>query len=206
MNPDEFESQVKRLRNNYGDRQYTSEMVSLLYAAYCKMHITDFAKIVSEAIATRSVNKPPMRDDFAIIADSLGLEAKRLDSWKYITVEDCLRCNGVGFFWIKCIDGRKATRCCNDCFAGRNLLQAPKGTIKETRIPSGWSYFEPGSVYRHSELHPELVRRFGDWKGLEAAVREKRISTTNVSDYFKGIIKKANPNTDNPKHNKPLEF
>jgi len=183
---DEFNSQVTRLRNHYGDRQYTTELVALLIAAYGKMHVGDFKRIVDEAIATRPVSRPPLRDDFAQIADALGLEAVRRDSWKYVRVDDCLRCNGCGFFFIKCMDGRIAPRCCNDCFAGRNLQQAPKGTVKEWKIPPGWSYFEPGEHYRHEELHPELLRRFGSWKGLEDAIRERRMSQTGVlSDYIK---------------------
>lgn len=208
MNQQEFESQITRLRNHYSDRQYTTEMVALLLAAYSKMHVTDFSRIITEAIATRPVSRPPLRDDFAEIADSLGLEAVRKNSWKYVTVDDCLRCGGCGYFWIECIDGRIATRCCNDCFAGRNLQQAPRPTITLVKIPPGWHYVGPGEAKKHSEAHWYLKERFGSLGAMQKALNEKRVSTTSLrSDLLRyAMIKSANRNADNPNHDKKLEF
>jgi len=185
MTFDEFGIQMTRLRNHFGDRHYSSEIIGLLYRAFSGLHKLDFERIVTEAIVTRSQAKAPLRDDFVQIADSLGLESKRKDAWTYFEVDDCLRCSGCGWFWIRRIDGGRSTRCCSDCMAGKNLQQAPKGTIKEFKIPLGWAYDGPGKAHKHTDLHPELKRRFGSWQGLESAIRDKRISTNAIYNYFK---------------------
>lgn len=73
------------------------------------------------------------------IAKDLGF--KHASGWKYFEVDDCLVCGGAGWHWVKRPDDGEGVVACDDCRAGKNMQQAPKGTISWTMKQS------PGAIY-----------------------------------------------------------
>jgi hypothetical protein len=179
MNLDQFRAQMNRLRKHYGESVYGDELLMILWEEFGTMNEFDMLKIVTECIATRPKSKPPLRDEIRQIAINLGMK-QGASTWHYFEIDDCLTCGGCGYYFIAGPGCREAPVACDDCRAGKNLQIAPKGVIRSKVVPQGWAYLRPGKAIRHLELNPRLVARFGDWKGLEAAVLEKRISVTDV--------------------------
>ena len=128
----EFDREITRLRNHYGDRHYSSELVAILWKEYGQLRLTDFRAMILEAIATRSQGRPPLRDDFRTIASEIGINAALRSSWQYFEVSDCLTCGGVGWYYIKRADGGSGIVACDDCRAGKNMQIAPKPHINFT--------------------------------------------------------------------------
>lgn len=176
MQQHEFDREITRLRNHFGDRHYSNEIVAIFWKEFGAMSLNDFRSIVLESIATHSQARAPLRDDFKNIADRLGINSGHSQGWQYFVVDDCLRCGGDGWFFIKGPEGREATRCCPDCAAGRNLMLAKKPTVTESKIPQGWEYSRPSRSNVQGKLHPELEQRFGSWDGLNLAIKERRMS------------------------------
>ncbi len=131
MTPDDFQTEIARLRNHYGERNYGSETVSIFWKEFGSMSISDFRRIVLEAFATRPQGRPPLRNDFFEIAGSIGINSAARGSWKFIQ-SDCSTCGGCGWHWIRRADGGVAVCACDSCEAGRNQQRAPKPTITIT--------------------------------------------------------------------------
>lgn len=185
LQPD-FDREMQRLRNHFGDRNYTSELVKILWKELGAMHVATFSRLVSEAIATCPVSRPPLRDDFRKIAETLGIGLPTAaKSWNHFVVDDCMTCGGIGYFFIRGPEDRLATRACDSCASGKNLQNAPRPIVSIAKIPNGWEYSHAGRSNSCGELHPELKRRFGDVAGLEKAIVERRVSQREI---LKGAI------------------
>lgn len=132
MQQQEFDREITRLRNHYGDRHYSSELVAILWKEFGALALKDFRAIILEAIATRPQGRPPLRDDFRTIASEIGINAPLMKTWRYFEVSDCLTCGGCGWYFIKRIDGGSGIVACDDCAAGKNMQIAPKPHINFT--------------------------------------------------------------------------
>ncbi len=146
MQQQEFDREITRLRNHYGDRHYSSELVAIFWKEFGALALKDFRAIILEAIATRPQGRPPLRDDFRTIASEIGINAPLMKTWQHFELDDCMTCGGCGYFFIKGPEDRIATRACDACRSGKNLQRAPKGFISEHRIPKNWSYFKAGRI------------------------------------------------------------
>lgn len=157
MQPGEFERETARLRNHFGERHYSNELVAILWEEFKTLPDLAFRKIVLEAVATFSQGRPPLRDDFKRIASELNFEHRRADSWKYLEAQDCLWCGGCGWHYVQRSDGAETVCACDDCRAGKNLQGGPKGTITWTmKQCKGATYSRPGRGGQHEEEHPKL--------------------------------------------------
>ena len=143
----DFDREITRLRNHYGDRHYSSELVAILWKEYGKLNLKDFRAIILEAIATRPQGRPPLRDDFRTIASEIGINAPLMKTWQYFDLSDCMTCGGAGFYYVKLQNGGTGVVCCDECAAGKNMQIAPKPhinfTIKNVR---GAVYDRPGKA------------------------------------------------------------
>ena len=141
----EFQREVKRLRDHFGDRHYTSELVARLWREFGQMPLKDFRAIILEAIATRQQGRPPLRDDFRAIASEIGVNAALTSAWRYLEVSDCLTCGGAGWYYITRLDGGSGIVACNDCPAGKNMQSAPRPHVNFTiQKVQGAVYDRPG--------------------------------------------------------------
>lgn len=160
MNQREFDRQIDRLRNHFGERHYSSELTGMFWQEFQNLPNGSFTKVISEAIATLSQARPPLRDDLRRLIAESGV--KYSSSWKYVEVADCLHCGGCGWYWAIRGNGAQVVVICEDCAAGKNLLNGPKGThkavLKEFPINTAW--LKPGrGHYEHTEMHPRLKER-----------------------------------------------
>lgn len=147
MKQEEFERQITRLRNHFGERHYSNEIVAIFWDDFKNSADGAFRKVVSEAIATHGQGRAPIRDDFRRIARELNYSTNSGSSWKHFEVSDCLRCGGGGWHYVHRPQGGEAVVACDDCRAGKNLQVAPKGIISWTiaMCPPGTTYSRPGA-------------------------------------------------------------
>lgn len=64
MSPEQFKTQVERLRGRFGDKAFDNEFVKLVWRVVEGMHFVDFMKCVETFIGSRSHNKPPLLSEF----------------------------------------------------------------------------------------------------------------------------------------------
>jgi len=103
--------------------------------------------MVLEAIATMHQGRPPLREEFKKLAEDIGINARRTPSWKYLEVQDCMRCGGIGWHFIYMVQGGEGVAACADCLAGKNLQVAPRPHISFTQAQCpGATYSRPGRV------------------------------------------------------------
>lgn len=139
---EEFNQEMTRLANHFGHKQYSPHMIHLLWREFEETDLEHFRKTCEEAIATRPVGRPPLRDDFKEIAKSLGVKFKSV--WSYFEVDSCRTCGGVGWHYAF-RDGKEGIVACDSCASGKNLQLAPKPHINFTlRDCIGAVYSRPG--------------------------------------------------------------
>ncbi len=138
----DFDREIMRLRNHFGERHYSSELAKIFWNDFGHMDLGSFRKIVLESIATHSQGKPPLRDDFKEIGKRL--QVKSAPSWKYFEVDDCMTCGGVGWHYACRPDGAEGIVACDDCRAGKNMQIAPRPHIAHTLKQTEAVYSRPG--------------------------------------------------------------
>lgn len=94
-----------------------------------------------------------------------------------------MTCGGVGWYYIQGPMHREATRACDDCRAGKNLQIGPKNVITDKKVPENWSYSKPGRGNSHHDLHRELKRRFNDFRSVQRAIDEQRLTVSDLKKY-----------------------
>lgn len=77
MTPEQFKTQVERLRGRFGDKAFDNEFVKLVWRVVEGMHFVDFMKCVETFIGSRSHNKPPLLSEFR--EARLAIEKHRLN-------------------------------------------------------------------------------------------------------------------------------
>jgi hypothetical protein len=87
----------------------------------------------------------------AQLSEISGKVAHKRQNWKYFTVEDCMRCGGVGYHWVTQQHPGELKKtgivACDDCRAGKNMQIAPKPHIIHTmRQCSNVEYLGPGNM------------------------------------------------------------
>lgn len=129
-----FAREIERLRDHYGEKQYSDEMVRILWNEFGQWHVEDFRKIVLEFIATRSIGRPPLRDDFHDMAAELEIQTIQLDSKKA-----CAECSYGGVILTKHIrTGHEMVWSCN-CELGKSLIKK----IQNIKYAPNYGYFIP---------------------------------------------------------------
>lgn len=143
MKQDEFNREFQRLRNHFGERHYSGELIELFWNELQTLPVAVFRKIILEAIATRSQSQAPLLDHFRASAKEMNVLTA--NQWKYFEVDDCLTCGGCGWHWMQRKDGVESVAACDDCRSGKNMQAGPKGTMTITmkQVP-GCTYLKPG--------------------------------------------------------------
>lgn len=142
MHTNEFDREITRLRNHFGDRHYSGELAKILWTDFKHMDLPSFRTIILESIATHTQGKPPLRDDFKEIGKRLQITST--SNWKYFEVDDCLACGGVGWHYAVRPHGGEGIVACDDCRAGKNMQIAPRPHVSHTLKQTNATYSRPG--------------------------------------------------------------
>ncbi len=117
----EFQLEIERLKGHYGERHFGPQLVDILWEEFNGLDRNDFRKITLECIATRSLGRPPLRDDFREIGKAFNIANKTIKKNPIPDeVKGCPGCDGIGYVFVENIsDGREAIASCEHCARGR---------------------------------------------------------------------------------------
>jgi len=80
--------------------------------------------------AVETIEHFPSIAQMETLAAELGFSAK--SNWNYFDQPNCFNCGGGGWHYVWRKNGGSGVVACDDCRAGKNLQNAPKGIIKHT--------------------------------------------------------------------------
>lgn len=154
MTQPEFEKQVKRLRDHFGERHYSHDLVTMIWVDFQNAPNHSFRDVISEGIARFTQSRPPLRDDFRTLAREMRIITGSGTMWRHFEVDDCMRCGGGGWHFVHTPKGGEGVVACDHCKAGKNLQAGPRGIVTHTlaQCPTGTSYSRPGQI-RAPTLH-----------------------------------------------------
>ena len=113
-----FAREMERLKDHFSGKQYSNELVKIFWNEFGHWDYQTFQKLVFEFIATRPINKPPLRDDFKEMAKTFGL---KYDKPNLLTsCNDCRFCGVVMTEHV--VTGHEMVWSCT-CDLGKSILK-----------------------------------------------------------------------------------